>query len=233
MAKKEAKKDVKKESKKSQASEDKIIRKMNRQYEKTTAQVEKMMGEAMKQFDSLQAQIQEPIRKMISDLDQMRDREMKRFNEELDRRLKELHELQESLMDRIGGVTGKTRKNAEKTVEKAGETLKDAESQVKKGQTQARKKAAEAKPASKKAPAAPKKAATAKESSGAAGAAVDRSDLKKVKGIGPATERKLKNAGITSIDQIANPSAEDREKLKAFTSVKNFDTWSEEARKLV
>jgi hypothetical protein len=43
----------------------------------------------------------------------------------------------------------------------------------------------------------------------------------------------MKAAGITSIDQIANPSAEDREKLKAFKSLKGYSQLSAEAKKLL
>ena len=42
----------------------------------------------------------------------------------------------------------------------------------------------------------------------------------------------MKDAGITSIDQIANPSAEDQEKLKAFSNVKGYSQFSAEAKKI-
>lgn len=61
---------------------------------------------------------------------------------------------------------------------------------------------------------------------------MDKSDLTLVKGIGPATAKKMKDAGITSIDQIANPSAEDQEKLKAFSNVKGYSEFTAEAKKI-
>jgi len=38
---------------------------------------------------------------------------------------------------------------------------------------------------------------------------------------------------LTTIGQIAYPSAEDQEKLKAFASIKNFDRLTAEAKKIV
>ena len=53
-----------------------------------------------------------------------------------------------------------------------------------------------------------------------------------MKGIGPATAKKMQDAGITSIDQIANPSAADQEKLNAFSSIKGFEQLTAEAKKI-
>ena len=61
---------------------------------------------------------------------------------------------------------------------------------------------------------------------------MDKSDLTLVKGVGPATAKKMKEAGITSIDQIANPSTADQEKLNAFSNIKGFDQISAEAKKI-
>ncbi len=54
-----------------------------------------------------------------------------------------------------------------------------------------------------------------------------------MKGIGPATARKLQEAGITSVDQIANPSAAEQEKLAVFAKMRGFANWSAEAKKLL
>ena len=43
----------------------------------------------------------------------------------------------------------------------------------------------------------------------------------------------MKDAGITSIDQIANPTAADQEKLNAFSSMKGFDQLPAEAKKII
>ena len=49
-------------------------------------------------------------------------------------------------------------------------------------------------------------------------------------GIKPAQRLKIAWA---SVDQIANPSDADKEKLQAFSSVKGFNTFSDEAKKVI
>lgn len=199
-------------AKKAKPSVDKIVKKVNKEFEKTSSQIEGLISDALKQFDSLQHQIQEPVRKLLKEVDELRDREMKRFNEEFERRLGEFQELQNTILERIGMASEKAGKEPPKT------------------------KKAKASPVAKKAPAAkapgpknstkPKPAARTKKP-------VDKTDLTLIKGIGPATAKKMKEAGITSIDQIANPSAADKEKLKAFSSVKGFSQFTAEAKKII
>lgn len=242
-------------------SVDKIVKKVNKEFEKTSTQVETLIGEALKQFDSLQSQIQEPIRKLIGDLDQMREREMKRFNEELDRRLNELHDLQDSVLERLGVASGKSRKAAKKAETKSADVTKKAETKARKkapattrkatAATSTAKSAAkstaesaasaagtEARPAAKarttaKKPSAAGPAATAAIKPKVKKSQAHSTNLKKILGIGPATEKKLKNAGITSIGQIANPSPAEQDILREFSSVKGAENWSNEAKKLV
>ena len=237
-------------------SVDKVVKKVNKEFDKTSSQIEKLINDALKQFDSLQNQIQEPVRKLLKEVDELRDREMKRFNEEFERRLGEFHDLQNNILDRLGIAS----KEASEEVKKvAGQAAKKA-SPAAKGKSAPKKstasKTATKKPAAKKpakpkastaakSPAAatktaPKKAATAARKPAAKPAAAkrapkpkDKSDLTQVKGIGPATARKMKEAGITSVDQIANPSDADKEKLQAFSSVKGFNTFSDEAKKVI
>ncbi|MDL0429525.1 helix-hairpin-helix domain-containing protein [Marinobacter sp. TBZ242] len=214
---------------------DKVVKKVNKEFEKTSSRIEKLIDDALKQFDGIQNQVQEPVRKLLKELDELRDREMKRFSDEYERRLGEFHELQESILDRLG-IASKEAKAAKEEAKKA----------VKKASSSATTKSASKKSSSAKATArksAATKSATPKKAAGAkAGTATkktaspkpkDKSDLTLIKGIGPATARKMKEAGITSIDQIANPSAEDQEKLQAFSNVKGFSTFSDEAKKVI
>ncbi len=195
-------------AKKAKPSVDKIVKKVNKEFEKTSSQIEGLINDALKQFDSLQHQIQDPVRKLLKEVDELREREMKRFNEEFERRLGEFHELQNNILERLGVASNGEVKDTPK---------------------------AKAAPAPKKAPSA-KKATVSKSKPKPATKAkkpVNKSDLTLIKGIGPATAKKMKEAGITSIDQIANPSAADKEKLKAFSSVKGFSQFSAEAKKII
>lgn len=218
-------------AKKAKPNVDKIVKKVNKEFEKTSSQIEGLVNDALKQFDSLQHQVQEPVRKLLKEVDELREREMKRFNEEFERRLNEFHELQSSILERLGVASKDVTEDVKKQAEQAKKQAKSATSAA----TSGAKKAPAAKPTAKKSasqkPAAKKSAA--KKPAAKAAKPVNKSDLTLVKGIGPATAKKMKDAGITSIDQIANPSAADQEKLKAFSSVKGFDQFSTEAKKII
>lgn len=196
--------------KKAKPSVDKIIKKVNKEFEKTSSQIEGLINDALKQFDSLQHQVQDPVRKLLKEIDELREREMTRFTDEFERRLEEFHDLQSNILERLG-VASK-------------EEIREAEKASKKDRSKATSEKKVAAPAKK--PAA-KKALTSK-----AKKAVDKSDLTLVKGIGPATAKKMKDAGITSVDQIASPSAADLDKLNAFSSLKGFDQLTAEAKKI-
>lgn len=220
-------------AKKAKQNVDKIVKKVNKEFEKTSSQIEGLVNDALKQFDSLQNQVQEPVRKLLKEIDELRDREMKRFHEEFERRLEEFHELQSSILERLGvgsKEAGEEVKKLTDEVSKEASTAAKKSAPKKTAKTASKAKGATSKPAAKK-PAA-KKPAAKKAPAAKAAKPVDKSDLTLVKGIGPATAKKMKDAGITSIDQIANPSAEDQEKLKAFSNVKGYSQFSAEAKKI-
>jgi predicted flap endonuclease-1-like 5' DNA nuclease len=220
-------------AKKAKQNVDKIVKKVNKEFEKTSAQIEGLVNDALKQFDSLQNQVQEPVRKLLKEIDELRDREMKRFHEEFERRLEEFHELQSSILERLGVASkeaGQEVKKLTDEVSKEASTAAKKSAPKKTAKTASKAKASTSKPAAKK-PAA-KKPAAKKAPAAKTAKPVDKSDLTLVKGIGPATAKKMKDAGITSIDQIANPSAEDQEKLKAFSNVKGYSQFTAEAKKI-
>lgn len=104
-------------------SVDKVVKKVNKEFDKTSSQIEKLINDALKQFDSLQNQIQEPVRKLLKEVDELRDREMKRFNEEFERRLGEFHDLQNNILDRLGIASKEASEEAKKV---AGQAAKKA-----------------------------------------------------------------------------------------------------------
>jgi len=211
---------------------DKVVERVNKEFEKTSDRIEKLINDALKQFDGVQSQIQEPVKKLLKELDELRNREVKRFSDEFDRRMDEFHELQSNVLDRLGISSEKAGDSKKK--KSAGTKAKKATTKKPAAKKAAAKKAAAKKPAAKK-PADKKPAAAAKKPAAAKPSAktADTSDLTRVKGIGPATAKKMKDAGITDIAQVANPSAADQQKLEAFSSVKGFSTFSAEAKKLL
>jgi len=222
-------------AKKAKPSVDKIVKKVNKEFEKTSSQIEGLVNDALKQFDTLQNQIQEPVRKLLKEVDELRDREMKRFNEEFERRLNEFHDLQNNILERLGVASKEAVEDVKKQTEQVKKGAKAATSKASAKASAASKPASKATSTARKTPAkkTPAKKPAAKKPAAKAATPVNKNDLTLVKGIGPATAKKMNDAGITSIDQIANPSAADQEKLKAFTSVKGFDQFSSEAKKII
>ena len=209
-------------AKKAKQNVDKIVKKVNKEFEKTSSQIEGLVNDALKQFDSLQNQVQEPVRKLLKEIDELRDREMKRFHEEFERRLNEFHELQSNILERLGVASKEAGAGVKKLTDEVSREASTAAKKAapKKTTRTPAKKSADKKPAARTAPAA------------RAAKPVDRSDLTQVKGIGPATAKKMKDAGITSIDQIANPSEADQEKLKAFSNIKGYSQLAADAKKI-
>lgn len=164
----------------------------------------------------------ERFKKLLKEMDELRTREMKRFSDEFDRRMDEFHELQSNVLERLGISSKKS------------DTPKKNKATAKKPSS---KKAAAKKPGTKKSAAKKPSAAAPKSASGSAASpaakAADPGDLTRIKGIGPATAKKMKDAGITDISQVANPTAADEEKLAAFKNVKGFSSLSAEAKKVL
>lgn len=223
-------------AKKAKPSVDKIVKKVNKEFDKTSSQIESLINDALKQFDSLQNQIQEPVRKLLKEVDELRDREMKRFNEEFERRLKEFHELQNSILDRLGIASKEISEEVKKTADTASARVSAAQPKKAASKPAAKSPArkAPAKSATKTKAKTPAKSAPAKKAPAKKAAKpVNKNDLTRVKGIGPATAKKMQDAGITSIEQIATPSTADKEKLQAFSKMKGFATLSDEAKKVL
>lgn len=89
-------------SKKEKLGLDKVVNLINKEFEKTSSQFDKLISDAFKQLDSLQAQIHEPIKKVIDDMEIIREREVKRFQSEFDKRITEFNDLQSQLLEKIG-----------------------------------------------------------------------------------------------------------------------------------
>jgi predicted flap endonuclease-1-like 5' DNA nuclease len=210
-------------SKKDKLGLDKVINRFNKEFEKTSSHFNKLVSDAFKQLDTLQSQVQEPIKKIMEDLDKLRDREMNRFQSEFDKRFSEFHELQSQLLEKIG--VDQPKPAAKKSVK----------APVKK---MAPKSKTVSKPSPKKAPAkkAPiKKIATPKAvtSEQTLIKAAPKAKIADIVGIGTATLKKLKEAGISEMSQIAKPNQQEKKTLETFNKVKGFATWQEQANKLL
>ncbi|MFT6029830.1 MAG: putative flap endonuclease-1-like 5' DNA nuclease [Oleiphilaceae bacterium] len=60
-----------------------------------------------------------------------------------------------------------------------------------------------------------------------------KSALASIKGVGPATLKKLEDAGFTSLEELADTPESKAEALKTFEKVKGFETWAQQAKDLL
>lgn len=212
---------------------EKIIARVNKEFEKTSKQIDKLVGDATAQLDSLQNQVQEPIKKLLEDAEKIRERELKRIHEEFEKRVKEMSEFQQTILQKVGLAKAKPdpAPNTPKSDAPVKPTAAKKESPKK---TPAAKPVKAAAKPSAKAPSG-KKPAAGKASEPKAPAKKNASSpgLTKLAGVGPATAKQMKEAGILSLTQVANPSPADKELLAKFSSVKGSEGWEEQAKKLL
>jgi predicted flap endonuclease-1-like 5' DNA nuclease len=64
-------------------------------------------------------------------------------------------------------------------------------------------------------------------------AATVKTELDKIKGIGPVLQKKLSDAGIKTLDALTNPSKAQADALEAFKSKRGFDSWKAQAEALL
>lgn len=149
----------------------------------------------------------------------------------------QVHELREQLMERVGLAEKAPKKSAKsssssaasKTATKPASSGAGKTTQKKSSGGSTAKKSTATKSSGTKSSSTTKKAASGSKSSGAK----KKDDLTQIKGVGPATAKKMQAKGITSVSQIANPSADDQKKLEEFKHLKSFSSWQAEAKKLV
>lgn len=234
-------------AKKQKSGVDKAVKKVSDEFEKTSSQIEGLVNDAFRQFDNLQNQVHEPVKKLIAEMEALREREMKRFSDELERRLNEFREIQQNILERVG-IASDTKIQDKKLPSATKSPKKAAGSESAKRKTAAKsgtktsakvtntgdskKAAAPQQSTAKKSPA--KKSQAAKSTGTPKKAkALDENDLTSIKGIGPATAEKMRATGITSIRQLAAPSEADDKKLQEFARMRGFETWKTEAEKLI
>ena len=217
-----AKKDVVKKS------VNKIGNLVSKEIQKATEQLQGFLGDLSKQTEDLHKQVREPLKNFVKELEELRTKELKKLNDEYQRITSELATLQEQLSDKLGIPLPSLRKaapeasDAQQPAEQPATAAPAAKAPAKK---------ATAKPAPAKKAAAPKKAPAKTASKAASTTTGD--DLTKLTGIGPALAKKLSSAGITTFQQIANPSEADQAALAKIGKVKNSDKWQDEAKALL
>ena len=177
--------------------------------------VDKLVKRVTGEFEKAQQRVEKMVSDALSRIDSLQN---------------QVQELRDTVRDRVGfgestgkGKSSSAPKGATKAKKSSGGSNKSSSSAASKSTGS---KAGSASGSAKKPSSAASKTAGTQKGG-------NDSDLTRIKGIGPATADKMRAKGITSIKQIANPSADDKKKLEDFSHLKSFSTWQSEAKKLV
>jgi uncharacterized phage protein gp47/JayE len=167
---------------------------VSRELQKATDQIQTVISEFYKQAEGIQKQISDPIKKLIGDIETLRDKKLKKAQEDYHGVLKEIASLQEQVLQKLGLAKKEMRKNASATTVK--ETVsKVANSAVQTAETVQKKTAASAKKAGtavKKAASSAKKASV--DATEKAASAVKTTVKKAAKPDQPTVKRQRKSA---------------------------------------
>lgn len=219
-----AKKAIKlaKENKPSKDTKDVIIKELNSRLKSTRKEMQKQVDELTSQLKSLKSDIQKPTAKLIKKLEKKYHKQIVTMQDEFDDRMAQVLELQEKVVSHlpadIAEKLGLKEAPAKAPTKAATKTAPAKKVATKKAA--APKQAP--KPAPKKAPAKPKAKATPKAPT-----------IASVNGIGPVLQKKLAEAGITTLEQLADPSPEQASALEAFKGNRGFDSWQAQAKSLL
>lgn len=202
-----------KASKKVKSKGDEMLKDINAKLKSTQKDLQKQVDDLTSQVKSLSKDPSKPARKLIKKIEKSYHKKVAKLQDEFDERMESVLKLQDKVIAQL----------PKELVEK----LNLKESGSAKGAKKATKttKAPAAKAKTKKA--APAKPRAAKPRSAKA------PTIASINGIGPVVQKKLAEAGFTTLEDLANTPASKAEALKQFEKTRGFSTWKEKAQALL
>jgi len=191
-----------------------LVKDINTKLKGTRKELQGQVNDLNKQIKTLQKDlnksvekdIKKPTMKLIDKLEKNYQDQMKKMQKEFDERVESLSALQDRLISHL----------PQEVIDKLH--LKEAP-----------KKTPARKPAAKKAPVAARKTAAPKPNKPKTRAP----KISDIKGIGPVLQKKLAEAGIKEVSDIASPSAANQKALEEFKQTRGYETWQSQARELL
>lgn len=181
-----------------------LLKDINKKVASTKKDLQKQVDELTAQVNELREEATKPASKWLKKIE-------KQYQKQLSKQQKEFEDRAEALLEAKNKLVGQ---------------LEDALSKL----PLADKIMPAPKTPAQKAKATVKKAATTVTTATKAASGAAKSSVAQLKGVGPATVKKLNAAGINSLEDIANASAE---KLAEFKSVRGSDSWVSQAKDLL
>lgn len=202
-----------KASKKVKSKGDEMLKDINAKLKSTQKDLQKQVDDLTSQVKTLSKDPGKPARKLIKKIEKSYHKKVAKLQDEFDERMESVLKLQDKVIAQL----------PKELVEK----LNLKESGSAKGAKKATKttKAPAAKAKTKKA--APAKPRAAKPRSAKA------PTIASINGIGPVVQKKLAEAGFTTLEDLANTPASKAEALKQFEKTRGFSTWKEKAQALL
>lgn len=203
-----------KASKKVKSKGDEMLKEINAKLKSTQKDLQKQVDDLTSQVKTLSKDPGKPARKLIKKIEKSYHKKVAKLQDEFDERMESVIKLQDKVIAQL------PKELAEKLHLKESSQAKPA------------KKASK----STKAPAAKaKKTTTAKPKTAKPRAAktTKAPTIASINGIGPVVQKKLAEAGFTTLEDLANTPANKIEALKQFEKTRGFNTWKEKAQALL
>ncbi|MFT5676288.1 MAG: putative flap endonuclease-1-like 5' DNA nuclease [Paraglaciecola sp.] len=193
----------KKKVKSDKSKGDSILEEINAKLKSSQKDLQKQVDHLTSQVKTLSKEPGKTARKLLKTIEKEYHKKVAQLQNDLDKRMVSVMKVQDKVIAQLPTEL------AEKLHLKASSAAKTPKTTAVKV-----KKQAAAKP--KIAPKAPKKPT-----------------MISINGIGPVTLKKLTEAGITSLDDLANTPKSKTEALKQFEKTKGFSNWKKEAQALL
>jgi predicted flap endonuclease-1-like 5' DNA nuclease len=205
------KKTIEKELEKAKGKSTELLHDINEKVTTTKQELQKQLDELTTEVKKLRKDPSKQAKKLIKKVEKKYEKQLKKIQQEFDDRLEALLDAKNKIIAQLedelaSRFPSKFPAKAEVPAEVSASNDEPVE-----------------KKAVKKAPA--KKGDSTKESKPA------KSDLSAIKGVGPKTVEKLAAAGFSSLEDIVDPAKADA--LQAFSKVRGFNTWKEQAAELL
>lgn len=193
-----------------------IITELTQRFSSAQEDMTALVKDLQKQLKKAQKNASDAPADLLKEMEKKYQKQLDAMRSNFEAQIKVLTETQETILGYLpADVADSIRSLEEKAFPKKKSALKKAQDKVVKSKT-VKKASAQVK--------------AAKESVAKAAQSVGLSDLN---GVGPATVKKLKAAGIESLNDIVNPSADQQKALSKFETTRGFATWKEQAQKLL
>ena len=201
-----------KKVKKDKSKGETMLKEINAKLKSTQKDLQKQVDDLTSQVKTLSKDPSKPARKLIKKIEKGYHKKVAQLQDEFDERMESVLKMQDKVIEQL------PKELADKLNLKTSSPAKKAPKSSPKAPASKAKKATAAKPKTAK----PRAARAPKAPT-----------IASINGIGPVVQKKLAEAGFTTLEDLANTPASKVEALKQFEKTRGFNTWKEKAQALL